>query len=385
MRTGHSPLDAPDWLTAALRPILSRPDARVTCLRRERIGAERAGAVLNRVHLAYAPQAAGPASVVAKVSPSHTARYEAWFYDRVAPSLPAPSPLCHATAADPTTGSPVLLLEDITAGRWPSDGTGTPDDVADVLDAIAPLHAAGRASSDTEGAWVCPPDNDAAGRMCRQDNDDPSRWASPADAAELAGWLGDRAAWDAHQTRYQQHWRGFADLFGLALPGRIRALAERLCAHLTDVLAKLDTAPKTIVHGNLHLDNAVFQVREPQRPVVLLDWHRVGRAAAAVDLARIVPSSLDVGDRRAHEHDLLRHYQRRMRELGVPEGELAGLHDEYVLALMVNFAAAVGRLASSLAVGRRSCVGDGRLITALLDHDADHVLASLCGQRPMAR
>lgn len=331
------------WLTAALKPILSSPDARVTRLRRERIGMERPGVVLNRLHVAYEPSAAGPATVVTKVLSNGSGPYEAWFYDRVAPRLPAPRPMCHGSAADPETGQPVLVFEDIKGGRWPQALVGTPADVAGVLDAIAPVHAAG---------WHC-----------------------SSVTAGLSGWVGGPDAWGSFQDRYREHWTEFAGLFGLALPYRVRHLAERLCDSLTGVLARLDEGPKTIVHGNLHLDNAVFTATDPARPVVLLDWHTVCHAAPAVDVARIVTSSLDVADRRAHEAGLLDHYRRRMRELGVPEVDLAGLREQYVLTLIVAFAIAVGRLSASLSDGKPSAIADGRLIAALLDHDADRLVS----------
>ncbi|HKN97044.1 MAG TPA: phosphotransferase [Pseudonocardiaceae bacterium] len=318
----------------------------MTRLRRERIAMERAGFVLNRLHVAYEPCSAGPATVVTKVSPNGSVPYEAWFYDSVAPQLPAPRPKYHGAVNDPDIGEPVLVLEDIHSiqgGRWPTARTGTPADVVGVLDAIAPVHAAG--------------------------------WGRPVVTDGLSGWLGGPDEWGSFQDRYREHWTEFAGLFGLALPARVRDLAERLCDGLIDVLTRLDEAPKTIVHGNLHLDNAVFTATDAARPVVLLDWHTVCHATVAVDVARIVTSSLDVSDRRAHETDLLDHYRGRMTELGVPPADLDGLREQYVLTLVVAFAIAVGRLSTSLNGGNRSTIGDGRLIAALLDHDADHMVS----------
>jgi hypothetical protein len=64
-----------------------------------------------------------------------------------------------------------------------------------------------------------------------------------------------------------------------------------------------------------------------------------------------------------------------MRKLGV-ERDPAQAQREYVLALIVYFAGVVGWTASNTGTGREgalrdAALGDGRLVSALLDHDAD--------------
>lgn len=367
----------PEWLTSALRPVLSDPHARVSEVATERIGEHLAyTGTLARVRVKYEPRGSGPATLVAKFplaesSPSgldlalsdppeakraadDRARLEALFYDRIAPSLPFPGPRCHATATDPETGNLVLVFEDVTAHHLGDALTGaTPAELETVLGAIARVHA----------AW----------------------WSCPDQLRPLPRWSGGEEVWQARQACYQERWATFVGYYGLALPRRIRDLGERLNEELVGVLARLDAAPRTVIHADLTLDKVVFAPDDPRRPVVVVDWQTVSSGPAAVDLAQLVTTSLTVADRQANEADLLRGYAQALRELRVPAADLADLRDQYVLALIARFAAVVGWVAATTddtttddAAGmdraeavRVAALGDGRLMSALLDHDAD--------------
>jgi aminoglycoside phosphotransferase (APT) family kinase protein len=274
------------------------------------------------------------------------AHREAWFYRVLAPQLRTPAPRCWAAAEDVERSRLVLLLEDVADARAGDVLRGCPpEDVAPVLAAIAPVHA----------AW----------------------WAQPQHLAALPNWTGDRAAGERRQLRFRERWATLADRDHLGLDARLRRMAARLGDCLADVLDRLDAAPQAIVHADLHLDNMLFTPDEDRR-VVVLDWQTVCRGPAAIDLARAVVTSLRPQDRREHEERLLAGHYRAMRKLGVPERDPADARREYGLALIVYFAGVLGWAASSdgTATGREAALrdaalGDGRLVSALLDHDAD--------------
>lgn len=354
----------PAMLTAALRPVLTSAGARVTGVSWARIGQDFGFTGLTaRLRLDYEPERAGPPTVVAKFplggmdsgyqrmqrqSPelarifADRAVREAWFYRVLVPELPAPAPRCWAGAEDVERSRLVLLLEDIADARGGDALRGCqPEDVEAVLAAIAPVHA----------AW----------------------WAQPDRLAVLPNWAGDRAAGERRQQRFRERWAAFAEQHGLGLDARLRRMAARLGDSLADVLDRLAAAPQAVVHADLHLDNVLFT---PGRDngVVVLDWQTVCRGPAAVDVARAVVTSLDPRDRRDHEDRLLAGYHRAMRNLGVT----IDARREYVLALLVYFAGVVGwtvgsdkSMAGREAALRDAALGDGRLVSALLDHDAD--------------
>ncbi|HEY1574281.1 MAG TPA: aminoglycoside phosphotransferase family protein [Pseudonocardiaceae bacterium] len=356
-------------LTAALRPVLMPAGARVTSVSWERIGQDFGfTGVTTRLRVDYEPGLAGPATVVAKFplgggedsayrrtqreSPE-TARIvaeravrEAWFYRVLAPRLPTPAPRCWASGTDVERSRLVLLLEDIAGARG-GDALGgcPPEDVQAVLAAIAPVHA----------GW----------------------WARPDQLAALPNWTGDRAAGERRQRRYRERWAVLAEQHGLRLDARLRRMAARLGDSLADVLDRLGAAPQAVVHADLHLDNVLF-TPDQHRAVVVLDWQTVCRGPAAVDLARAIVTSLQPDDRREHEDRLVAGYHRAMRTLGVGERDPAEAHGEYVLALIVYFAGVVGwtargdtSMTGREAALRDAALGDGRLVSALLDHDAD--------------
>jgi aminoglycoside phosphotransferase (APT) family kinase protein len=319
----------PAMLTEALRP------AAVTGVRWERIG-QGFGftGLVVRLHLTYTNENAGPPTLVAKFpvnSAKHSVHREAWFYRVLAPQLPTPAPRCVAIASDEEQGKLVLLLEDVRPARGGDALLGcSPDDVAAVLSAIAPVHA----------AW----------------------WARPDRLAELPDWTGDHIA---RQARYRERWAAFTERDDLHLDSRLRRMASRLGDGLAEVLGRLDAAPQTVVHADLHLDNVLF-TQDEHRRVVVLDWQTVCRGPAAVDLVKAIMAALSPEDRREHEGRLLAEYGRVE-------------HRDYALALIVYFAGVIGWQAGNApsadtgreAALRRAALGDGRLVSALLDHDAD--------------
>lgn len=100
-------------------------------------------------------------------------------------------------------------------------------------------------------------------------------------------------------------------------------------------------------------------------------------AAAAPVTTDFLVGSLSVRDRRDHECRILDAYRQKLR-LGADEDRVR-FEADYALALIVRFAGVVGWLATtgSSAPTRReadllaAALGDGRLVTALIDQDCD--------------
>jgi aminoglycoside phosphotransferase (APT) family kinase protein len=247
----------------------------------------------------------------------------------------------------------VLLLEDLSGARAGDVLAGcSPSEASLVLDAVALFHA---------GWWGCP---------------------LHAVFPWLPRWGGDHRA---RQERYARQVGPFLQRYGDRLPRAVRAAVERLSGRYAAVLAALDQAPATVIHADLHLDNVLFAPPGTQPPAVVLDWQGVAAGPAAVDVAFFLVGSLAPDQRRATEDDLLRHYHADLASHGLDGYPVERLHHDYRLALLWHLARTVGWLAGAdpnRLVGREralvaAAIGDGRLIAALLDHDAARLVEAI--------
>ena len=80
------------------------------------------------------------------------------------------------------------------------------------------------------------------------------------------------------------------------------------CANLTAKWYQLPWRHLTITHGDLRVDNVLFQESSPDREAVLIDWQLTGLRNPMYDLAYFTASSLSTEDRREHEQRLLTGY-----------------------------------------------------------------------------
>jgi hypothetical protein len=283
----------PEWLSAVL-------EREVSTARWERIGIERGfRSVIGRVVTDHG-------SVVVKLTTFEGADVEVRFYREVES---APAPRAYYAHADGE--HVVLVLEDLTAGRAGDALVGcTIDEAALVLERMAAL---------------------------RNPGDGFPRWQ-------------DRLALRAQ--RYDASVDVFLERFGDSFPAEIRALAERLRSRLARVLTPLFERHVTLIHGDLHLDNVIFDGDR----AVILDWQTACVAHPALDFVNFVYSSLSIEDRRTVERDL--------------GGE------EIPLALINAFGGTViwfARPDIPTMTGRErafvdAALADGRLVSGLLDH-----------------
>ncbi|MGC8463538.1 MAG: phosphotransferase family protein [Acidimicrobiales bacterium] len=305
-------LDAP-WLTDVLGAAGVLGSAVVAAIERTPIGT---GQMCDtfRLSLTYDRPTEAPASVVVKVPAADEASLQAAmalrcyeievrFYQELACTLPVRTP--HPYYAELAIGSPrfVLVVEDLTDAHAGDQLAGcTVAEAAVALDELVRLHA--------------------------------PRWGDPS-LAELE-WLhrdpdGSRQfllgllpeLWEGFQNRYQD----------LVTPATGRA-GETLFTRL-DAYLGADTGPATVTHGDYRLDNLLFGAPPGDAPggtgpgtgtgadggtgdrVAVLDWQTAGHGPALADVAYFLGAGLLAEERRAHEHDLVRRYHRRLTAAGV--------------------------------------------------------------------
>jgi len=249
-----------------------------------------------RFTVRYAPDGAGPASVVGKFAAQDTVsrefgrqsgfyRTEIRFYAELAADLHAlVLPRVYHAELAPNEIDFVLLMEDLAPARTVDQLTGvTPDEAALVVEQLAALHA---------GSW-------GNTRLAQ------------------AGWL--RGAVDSFgriTDGFPETVAAFPERFGDLIPEADIAQAARLNEHLDAWRAIIDT-PLCLWHSDARADNLLFDAKDGRLPVVLLDWQGVGYGYGPIDLAYFLGTSLTVEDRRRCERDLVALYQRRLAALGV--------------------------------------------------------------------
>lgn len=279
--------------------------------------------------------------------PAATRRYyercarEIWFYQQIETLGGSSAPRMYYGAADMDRGRFVLLLEDLSHMRIGDALLGcSAADAGAVLSAIAPFHAYWWNNTQLDSfAW-------------------------------LPGWAGDL---DARQARYSQQVKHFLERHGDKLPAQIRELALDLQPVYRDIVAELASAPHTLIHADLHLDNIASG---SGGGATVIDWQSIARGPAAYDLAVFIYGALDTDTRRAAERELLDGYLETLVAHGVSGYSRDQLRRDYRLALLCVFAGNVNWLGSvdlDTLAGRElalvnAVIDNGRLFSVLLDN-----------------
>jgi hypothetical protein len=354
----------PAWLTAALAEAGVLRRGALAAAEWERVGEEYGfTGLVARVRVGYEGAQDEPSSLVAKLPMAHAnvvssyrARQERdpalahrhyercvleeRFYREVGATF---APTLYYSAVDEVRRRVVLLLEDLTAGRQGDVLHGCSiEEAALVIEEIAPFHA----------RW----------------------WGERAPIQAFPSLGGD---YDAQQARYDGRAEAFLERYGDALPAAARSVVERLRSRLSGVLAALGARPQTLIHGDLHLDNVIFDGRGNRRSAVVLDWQTTMVASPARDLALFLVGSLSIEDRRIAEEGLFARYTTLLADHGVDGYGVDELRADCRLALLALLAGTVGWLTSVDAndlTGREralqeAVLADGRLVAALLNHD----------------
>jgi hypothetical protein len=293
--SGHEGLTA-QWLTAALRGGGVIDAAEVTEARVEPIGADQAFAGQPlRVHLRYDRNEqhdgqTAPSSLVAKLPAIDPAMRRAlsglrWyeseirFYDELAQSSQIATPRRYYTAMQPADLNYVLLIEDVTSGEVGDQIAGASLAEAEtVIDAVARLHA---------GWW-----------------DDP--------ALTTFDWLAHGAVRrtelaDFWAEFYQRNWSTTQELMPGLLPDEVAPIATRLADVYADLVRASAESPRTLIHGDVRLDN-IFFAADGEAPPVVIDWQLVSAGRGPYDLAYFLGTNLPSELRAEHEEALIRRY-----------------------------------------------------------------------------
>lgn len=267
-----------------------------------------------RLTLDWAGDIDAPATVVAKC-PSHdeasrniakiTGTYvkEVSWYRELAAGSGVAAPVCHhAEIADDDVDF-VLILSDLAPARQGDQlaGLGLAG-LVPCIDAAAGLHAL--------------------------------LWNDPQ--LDTLSWLA-RDNGDVIRAMFPQLYAGFRERYARRLDPEALDLGAGIVERLDAYLSR-QTAARTIVHGDLRIDNILFAPDGSR--CWLVDWQTLGRGSGATDLAYLVGTSIaDPFERAAADRPAFDHWIAALRQRGIDPDPEALWTDYRVGALSGYFMA----------------------------------------------
>ena len=215
---------------------------------------------------------------------------------------------------DPTSGSICIIMEDLS-GLRPGDqiaGCSEEESFAVVVE-LARLHSGFWGQpAESVGDWV--PSFDAGGRYFQRLHS--RAWSRLSNEAEI-------------------------------VPQRLLDAAFGMTDFVPEVKRRLGSAPTTLVHGDVRLDNIFFDSKLGGLKVKLIDWQAVRAGRGAYDLAYFLAGSLTADNRRHCQDMLIETYCEELAAQGVSGYLLAECREDFRWALldMVTF---LGIISSTL-------------------------------------
>lgn len=267
-----------------------------------------------RLTLDWAGGVTAPATVIAKC-PSHdeasrniaalTGTYvkEVSWYRELAADSGVAAPHCHHAEIAADGVDFILILSDLAPARQGDQLTGT--DLAGLrpcIEAAAGLHAL---------LWNDP-------RL------DTLPWLSRDNAGLIRGL-------------FPQLYQGFRERYAARLDPQLLDLGAGIVDRLDAYLAR-EPAARTIVHGDLRIDNILFA---PDGATCwLVDWQTLGRGSGAADIAYLVGTSIaDPAERAAADRPAFDQWIAALRHRGIAPDPDALWTDYRVAALSGYFMA----------------------------------------------
>lgn len=342
----------PDWLTAVLHDSGALdPGTAVSEVEATKIGTGQMGACYA-LTISYDGVTDAPDRMIAKLpsedvgSREFASSLDAYarevsFYRDVAGDIDVRTPACFVAESAPDGKSFVLLLEDLSPALECGQIEGcTPEQARAVVEQAAALHA--------------------------------SSWNSErlAQFEWLGSGLGMWHQFAANAAGIQQ---GLRQRYGTDLEAEYLSLGDTLAAGAMSRWYDRINNPRCLWHCDFRLDNLLFEGRNGEVPLAVVDWQSVTLAEGTIDLSYFIGSGLPTNLRREHEEALVRHYWSALVDRGVTDYDWDACWADYRVNAISGFMVAA---VSSVSVERTER-GDQMFLTMLrrygqhmVDHDS---------------
>ena len=306
----------PEWLTAALRERGHLKSCSVTAIDKVTIG-QGVGILgeLCRMTPTYSDaEASAPKTIIAKIPTADPGGKgvaqmpgfydkEARFYDDLCHRIGVRAARGYYTAGDAETIRYVILMEDLGALKLGDQVAGaTAEECRVLLREAARLHA----------RWWNSPDLDALD------------WIPPINSPVMK----------MSALAYAQAITPFLEKFGDLLTGQQVEMAQRHIPRMNPMQDGFASAPVTLCHGDLRLDNVFWGSPDGSSPVTLIDWQIAIKARGPFDVGYFMSQSVNPAVRAANEEALVRDYHRCLADGGVTGYSWDQCWDDYRAAVM---------------------------------------------------
>ena len=220
---------------------------------------------------------------------------EVGFFERLARESPIRSPKYHWGAVEEETSRFCVVMEDLGHLRVVDQlqGLGL-EDAERAVDELAKWHAQwwGRAEALADDGLVI-------------------RLGDPIYPAILPMVFAE--GWEKVTT-------------GMEVTKSILDVGPRFSDAIAGLLSDLDTAPRTMTHGDFRADNILF---DTDGSIALLDYQLIGSGSGAYDLAYFVTQSVDTDVASVNEKALFDRWLTGLQAEGIPASELGGMWELY--------------------------------------------------------
>ena len=350
----------PEWVASCLGIEAAHlTDFKLTIAETRRGYGSEIGFISIGSDLRSSDKVAVPRKMIVKVPPEHPAARqmarelgsfvrESGFYRDVAPLTPIRTPQIYGVQYDPKTGDGVMLMQDCSHMQ-----TFAFDAPAD----FPQLQAIVRALARMNAGWY--------GKTAE---------LSTFDAIMTP----DSTAWQRSVAQIQTSWRAWlvSELAEFAPSGTLP-----VCEQLARTAARLylDQWPSshlTLTHMDFHLQNIFFDAGAND-PVVVFDWDGCHIGCGPHDLAYLL-GMYATDQRRSLEPLLLGQYHDDMVAFGVSDYSQQAIYEDYRFGTLINTYLLPVLLSLDMSADRDRELAQSltaRLLTTMLDHDAQHLLA----------
>eukprot|EP00898_Chlorokybus_atmophyticus_P004386 jgi/Chlat1/4949/Chrsp32S04942 len=183
---------------------------------------------------------------------------------------------------------------------------------------------------------------------------------------------------------FGKSWPLCLERFDDLIPGRVRKKLGNLPAHTGKLLDALGGANKTLLHGDLRLDN-IYRVRKSGKPAkaddyIYIDFGDCAAGRGTMDIAYFLSQSVDSEMRRLHEGAWITRYHQALISASVDESyTFARCFEDYRKAVLYYFCLAVntGGLSAAGMENRTHLLARAmiqRSVAAILDLDVLELL-----------